>query len=69
MRRLFGKRFESGSKTHSEENEMENGSNPDPYLIVKKNNLDNGSNPDPNTRCEGIIWKTVQIRIQTQSEK
>jgi hypothetical protein len=29
---------------------LENGSNPDPYLIVKKNKLDNGSNPDPNTQ-------------------
>ncbi len=43
----MGKGFESGSKTHSEQKKMDNGSNPDPYLIVKKNNLDNGSNPDP----------------------
>ncbi len=55
MRRLFGKRFESGSIPHSEENEMENGSNPDPYLIVKKNNLDNGLNPDPNTQWENNV--------------
>ena len=31
---------------------MDNGSNPDPYLMLKNNNLDNGSNPDPDTQ-----WK------------
>ena len=64
---------------------MENGSNPDPYLIVKKNNLDNGSNPDPKPQSRGkrenslnpdpnsknarIIWISVQIRIQPEVKK
>ncbi len=61
---------------------LETGSNPDPYLIVKKNNLDNGSNPDPKPQWRGkrengsnqdpnsehdrIIWISVRIRIQTK---
>ncbi len=45
---------------------MDNGLNPDPYLIVKKNNLDNGSNPDPN-HSEEVKRKTVWIRILTPS--
>ncbi len=31
---------------------MDNGSNPDPYLMLKNNNSDNGSNPDFDTQ-----WK------------
>ncbi len=34
------------------EKKVDNGSNPDPYLLLKNNNSDNGSNPDPDTQ-----WK------------
>ena len=61
---------------------LETGSNPDPYLIVKKNNLgnglnpdpkpqwrgerENGLNPDPNSKYDSIIRISVRIRIQTK---
>ncbi len=53
---------------HSEKNNLDNGSNPDPKPQWK-DKMENGSNPDPNTKCEKIIWITVRIRIQTHRAK
>ncbi len=39
---------------------MDNGLNPDPYLMVKNNSSDNGSNPDPNTQWKEKMCKRFE---------